>query len=480
MIGNSSHEAGDVDFDAAVRHASFTCRHVVVFTMLGLLILFDGMDTQLIGLVAHDLTQRVDRPLADFGVVFSIGLFGGVVGALVLSPLADRRLGRKAMVIGAMGIAGISTILTAWATNLTELVAIRFVAGFCLGGALPAIFPLAAEFAPSRYSRLITSGLVAFAPLGSLLGGLIGRAVIPAFGWQMLLYVGGGLTMALAALAAWQLPESVSFLLRAKRDPARAMAHARMLLPDLPAGRLIACAEPQEKRARQPITRLFTGGLWRFTALIWIAFVLNQAILFFVLSWTPALLQRSGVTHSIGMDSAAMFGLGGALGTLSQGWFTTRYNIFKVMFVQIAIYISAIALLPLVISHELLAPLMVFFIAAGICAYHSGFVILLMETYPEDVRATAFGWAFGLGRVGATSAPAIAGALVALGWSTSHIFIAATLPGAVSAIALIGIALLLRRKRGSGGSERDESVSSFEAPATQSTAGRPGEVSWTH
>lgn len=433
------------DFTEELQGAPFGIRQYLVMLSLGLLVLFDGMDTQMLGVVAHDLTRDLGLPISDFGVVFGAGLLGAMLGAIGLSPIADRWLGRKAMAVGAMAAAGLLTLATPLARDLSVLLVIRFAAGVALGGALPSIFALVGEFTPKRISRPVTTCLVAFMPLGSLLGGLLGRAIVPEHGWQMLLYVGGGLTLALTAFAAVILPESIFFVLNVRKQGERAVATARAYL-DRSA---IQALKPHEAvhEDRQPITKLFRGGVWKLTLLLWVAFIMNQGILYFVLSWTPALLQKSGLGGTAGMDAASMFGIGGALGTAAQGWFARKIDIYRLMLVEIALYLIAILSLPLILGNALLAPAMVFFIAFGICAYHSGFIVLVTESYQDDVRTTGFGWALGIGRIGATGAPVVAGALVAAGWSPGQVFAAAAVPAVVSAVALTAIAALLGERR---------------------------------
>ncbi len=439
-----------VNFTEEVREGPLKRRRFLILSMLGLLVLFDGMDTQMLGVIAHDMTADLDLPLSSFGVVFSAALFGGVVGALILSPAADRLLGRKTVIISAMFLAGLATLLTPFAGNLTELLIVRFLAGLGLGAALPSIFSLSTEFSPKRYSRIITSFLIAFMPLGSLLVGVIGRAVVPAFGWEMLLYVGGVLTLVLTLMAALILPESVHFLLRTKGDERRAILAAKKLLPDLSIGKLIVEESDLAAEKRNPVSSLFLRGIWKFTLLIWLIAIMNQGILYFVMSWTPALLQQSGLASTVGMHSASTFGLGGALGTIAQGWLVTRFNIYKVMFVEMALYVIAILMLPFMLGNAVLAPTMVFFLSAGIAAYHAGLILIVLESYPTNIRTTGMGWAFGVGRIGATSAPILAGMLVSVGWSSGHIFAAASLPGIVSASALLGIALLINQREKGG------------------------------
>lgn len=458
-----SSESSAINFSEEVRQARLGPRQLLVILVLGMLVLLDGMDTQMLGMVAHDLTRDLGLPISTFGIVFSSGLLGALIGALALSPLADRFIGRKTMAIWAMGTASIATIATPFATGLGSLLVIRIVAGIGLGAALPSIFTLVSEFSPKRYARGITSSLVAFMPLGSFVGGVIARAVVPDFGWQMLLYVGGGMTLVLTVIAARVLPESVYFLLRIRNDPARAGVAARKLLPGLPAGSIRVDEDEPSRDGRQPVRRLFSDGFWKFTLLVWVAYIINQGILYFVLSWTPALLKQSGMATTAGMDAAATFGIGGAIGTAAQGWLATRFNLYRLMLVEMMLFLVAMISLPLLLGDPVLAPAVIFFVAFGICAFHAGFILIVVESYPNAIRTTGFGWALGIGRIGATAAPVLAGALVAAGWSAGQIFVAAAIPGAVSALALIGISFLLRDGRGPGDKHRTQELAPMGA-----------------
>jgi MFS transporter, AAHS family, 4-hydroxybenzoate transporter len=61
--------------------------------------------------------------------------------------------------------------------------------------------------------------------------------------------------------------------------------------------------------------------------------------------------------------------------------------------------------------------------------------------YPTAIRSTGVGWGMGVGRVGAIIGPLIAGALIALDWTTPALFYAA---GAVTLIGAVATLLMPR------------------------------------
>ncbi len=99
-------------------------------------LLLDGFDTTAIGFVAPSLAKEWGLTKAALGPVFSAGLFGLMIGALTLGPLADR-IGRKNIIIFSTLAFGIGTLVTAFVPDVNALLAIRFLTGLGLGGAMP-------------------------------------------------------------------------------------------------------------------------------------------------------------------------------------------------------------------------------------------------------------------------------------------------------------------------------------------------------
>src|ERR1700750_3467860 len=151
----------------------------------------DGFDTQAIGYVAPALAKEWGLTKAALGPVFSAGLFGLMIGALMFGPLADR-IGRRKIIIFSTLAFGLGTFATAFIQDVNALLVVRFLTGLGLGGAMPNAIAMTSEFNPRR--RRATMVMIMFCgfSVGAALGGFLAGGLIPAFGWQSV-FVGGRL-----------------------------------------------------------------------------------------------------------------------------------------------------------------------------------------------------------------------------------------------------------------------------------------------
>jgi AAHS family 4-hydroxybenzoate transporter-like MFS transporter len=163
--------------------------------LCGLVIVFDGFDTQSIGILAPSMSETLDIPLKYFGTILSAALFGLMIASLVMGPVADR-WGRKWVLVLSVFTFSLFMTITARATSLPELVILRFLTGLGLGGAIPNAVSLACEYAPKRLVATVVGFIMAGMPLGQVLAGRAAAMLLPTRGgWRAVFYVGGVLPL---------------------------------------------------------------------------------------------------------------------------------------------------------------------------------------------------------------------------------------------------------------------------------------------
>src|SRR5262245_10329308 len=202
-----------------------------VFVLCCLVMLADGFDNQAINYAAPAIIREFGIERALMTPVFNISIVGWMAGSVVFAMLADR-IGRRPSILIAVGLFGAFTFLIPVATNLVELSALRFLAAFGVGGAMPMAIALISDYAKSANRGLLITLLYLGYTLGSSGGGQLAAVMIPEFGWRSVFYLGGLGALAVGAALIFALPESVRYLsLRRPNDP-RILAYSRKLRPN--------------------------------------------------------------------------------------------------------------------------------------------------------------------------------------------------------------------------------------------------------
>jgi AAHS family 4-hydroxybenzoate transporter-like MFS transporter len=423
----------------------------------------DGFDTQAIGYVAPALAREWGLTKAALGPVFSAGLFGLMIGALLFGPLADR-IGRKKIIIFSTVAFGIGTLITALVQGVDALLAIRFLTGLGLGGAMPNAIAMTSEFNPRR--RRATMVMIMFCgfSVGAALGGLLAAALIPHFGWRSVFIVGGVAPLLLAPMLAQRLPESVRFLVLAGRAPARIAELLEHINPKAgfdPDTRFVV-HEPALEGV--PVRHLFSGGRTLVTLLLWVVFFMSLLDLYFLANWLPTVLNDLGASVSMAALIGSMLQVGGIVGTFALGSIIDRFS-FRALALLYFIAVFAVGAIGQLGHSAVLVTVAIF--AAGFCVVGGQIAAnaLAAAFYPTAVRATGVGWALGIGRVGSIVGPLVGGMLLSMKWSTAAVFMAAAAAALCAALA----AFSLSRLAGMGGTGKRSS----DQPAPLETALRP-------
>ena len=286
----------------------------------------DGFDTQAIGYVAPALAKEWGLTKAALGPVFSAGLFGLMIGALLFGPLADR-IGRKKIIIFSTLAFGIGALVTAFVQDVNTLLAIRFLTGLGLGGAMPNAIAMTSEFNPRR--RRATMVMIMFC------GFSVGR------GTRRLARGGVDSAVRLAlgvhrrrrrAAAAGADPGAAAAGIRAvpRADRARRMRASRELLglinpkAAFAPGTQFVVHEPG--LAGIPVLHLFRAGRTLVTLLLWVVFFMSLLDLYFLSNWLPTVLNDLGASVSAAAVIGSMLQVGGVVGMFALGSIIDRFS----------------------------------------------------------------------------------------------------------------------------------------------------------
>ncbi len=426
-------------------HRPLSRMQISTFLLCGVVLILDGFDAQSLGFLAPSIAKSVHVPISTFGPIFGAALFGLMIAAMISGPIADR-WGRKWTVIVSSLMFGAFTLLTARSVSFNELLAFRFLTGLGLGGAMPNVVSLTSEYAPKRLVPVFVSMLFCGMPAGALLGSMVGAVMLPRFGWQSVLYVGGVLPLVIALVLIKALPESVRFLSVRGASPEKIRAILVGISPDLAEVPIRAASEENEPRKGMPVKHLFTEGRALGTLLLWIPYFMNLLIIYFIVSWLPALLQQSELPMSAGINAIVLFSLGGIAGSLMEGRLMTWLGAIFLLAVEFGISTLLIGSLAFTVSLSLIMSI-TFVLGLTVQGAQAGLNALVAAFYPTAIRSTGVGWALGVGRIGSIVGPVLAGSLLSIGWHPRQIFLAGAIPALCAAISIMATSRLRANTR---------------------------------
>ncbi|PUA20451.1 MFS transporter [Glaciimonas sp. PCH181] len=410
-----------------------------------LVVAIDGFDTASIGFIAPALRAEWHLTTASLAPLFGIGLFGLMSGALLLGPLADR-YGRKPVLLLSVGFFAVASLLSAFATGLPMLLALRFLTGLGLGGAMPSAITLTSEYCPQpRRASLVTLMFCGFT-LGSAFGGLIAAQLLASIGWRGVLLIGGALPLLLLPVLWMALPESLRWMVMRGRGAvaiaaiaSRIKARSEHTLPQL--------VVSDRKLPGSPVAQLFRPGLLGGTLLLWSTFFMSLLIIYLLSSWLPMLL--SGAGHSLSQASfiSSAFQIGGTAGAILLGRWMDRYRPQRVLAIAYLAAAVCIVAVGLSTNNVPVLVLAVFGVGFGVSGSQVGVSALAAAFYPTTSRATGVSWASAVGRSGAVVGSMVGGALLAAQLSNQAIFLLLAIPAVLAACALLAMGRLQSRAK---------------------------------
>ncbi len=394
-----------------------------------LVTMFEGFDIQIMGVLAPWVRTDLGIQSVALGSVFSAATTGLLVGAVLAGYLADR-IGRKPVLVASIGIFGLFTLATALVANTEQLIAIRFLTGLGLGGAMPSLVALTAEIGNQGRRISLVTYIFAGMPLGGGLSALCVALWPGEIAWRSVFLAGGILQLLLMIAIAALMPESRDYLglkaarRNAKAEPAKA-------------------AKADSEAAAPPWTPAQLGGIAALCA----AFFCTLLSLHFFLGWLPIMLTERGLAPIEAVYVSVAFGLAGAAGSIATGYWVDAG------FGRVALFIAYAGVAVASIAPDLfgqgLAGAMAIGVLMGACLIGAQMALygLAPQFFRAAMRGRGVGGTIAAGRLGSIAGPMLGGVLLASGWAADSV-VAVNAPSALIAATSVIIALTLRGRMG--------------------------------
>ena len=126
-------------------------------------------------------------------------LLGYIAGLPVIGRLADVEA-RQRVLIWCLTLFLIGSVLTALATELPVMVAGRVIQGVGGGGLVPVTLALVADVLPRRQRGMGLGMVSAVQEIGSVLGPLLGAAILAVWSWRAIFWLNAGAAVLLSLL----------------------------------------------------------------------------------------------------------------------------------------------------------------------------------------------------------------------------------------------------------------------------------------
>jgi MFS family permease len=365
------------------KHVSLAERNTIIAGGLGWML--DSLDVTLYSLVIAHLMSDFGMTKAVAGGLNSLTLIAAAIGGLVFGVIADR-IGRTRALMASILVYSLASGASGFSHTIVELAIFRFILGLGMGGEWTTGAALVAEtWAPSHRGKAL--GLVQSSwAIGEILAVAVTAVILPRFGWRAVFFAG----VVPGIVVFWILryvPES-SIWEKKKAGP-RGWFHL-LARKDIRKNGLIATT----------MNALTLFGYWGLFT--WIPAYLSLP----VAQGGRGLGQMKTAGWLVAMSVGRFFGFV-LFGFLGDSW--GRRRSYVGFLLTAAILVPIYGLTRNATWLLILGPFVAFF-GSG---YFSGYAAIASEIFPTEIRATAMGISYNVGRIVSAAAPFAIGILAA-------------------------------------------------------------------
>jgi MFS family permease len=366
------------------RAGTAEARRALVAAALGWML--DSFDVMLYALLLASIMPELGMSKEVAGLVGSAMLIASAAGGVLFGFVADR-YGRTRALMASVLTYSIFTAACGFAHTIAQLAVFRVLLGIGMGGEWASGAALVSETWPDEHRGKALGFVQSAWAIGYGAAAVVTWFVLPRWGWRAVFFVG----ILPAFLTLW-VRHSV-------REPAMWLA---------------ARARPAAGRRR--FTDIFRGGTLRLTLAVTIMNAFTMFAWWGFNLWLPGYLSLPvssggrGLSTSVMATLVAVMQIGMWFGYVTFGFVSDaigRKRAYVIYMVTAACLIFLYTSLRTPLGLLILGPFVAFF-ATG---YFSGFGALTAEIYPTDIRATAQGFTYNMGRIASAAAPFAVGTL---------------------------------------------------------------------
>ncbi len=425
-----------VNVNAVIDQAKFTPFHWTILLWCLLIIIFDGYDLVIYGVVLPLLMQEWSLNSVQAGMLASTALCGMMFGAMLFGALADK-IGRKNVILICVTFFSGFTFLGAFASSPFEFGILRFLAGLGIGGVMPNLVALTSEYAPKRIRSTLVGTMFSGYAIGGILSALIGSYLVESQGWQIMFLIAGIPLLLLPVI--WKfLPESLTFLVKTGKTE---QAH-RIIQKISPEQTITSSTRLTLNDDNVPtgssVRGLFQQGRAFNTLMFWVLFFMCLLMVYALSSWLPKLMLAAG--YSLGKSILFLLALnvGAMIGSIGGGILSDKFHLKPVIMGMLMAGVVALVGLgfnsPAYVLYGLVTVAGAATIGTSILLYS-----YVAQFYPLSVRSTGIGCASGVGRIGAIVGPILTGMLLTLNLPHTMNFVMIAIPAMIAIFAILSL-----------------------------------------
>lgn len=421
--------------ETVIGESKFKRFHFLVFIWCFIAIASDGFDIAVYGLALPQMMEDFNISPAAAGAIGSYGMMGMMAGTFILGILTDV-IGRKKVLAICLVIIGLFNFLAGFAQHETVFIVFRFIASVGMGGLMPAVISLMAEYAPQKNRAMTVALMYCGYSIGTIGASLLGIYFLEYLSWRLFFWV-SIFTVVITPFFLRQFPESLSYH-AAKGNKAKI---AEILNKATGTNQYSENDDYEISGTSKevqgiPFKKVFNEQKALSTVMFWIAVICCLMMIAGLGTWLPNIMQESGYGVSSAMIFTITLAVGQMTGSLAGGYMVDKIGHRNVLLSLLAIGGIAFVLLSITSSTALLFVLIA--IAGASTAGAQNLINpYITMFYPPDIRGAGLSLAVGMGRIGSITGPLLIGFVFMTNLPAQLSFLGFALPCSLAFCALL-------------------------------------------